>query len=86
MVMTYKTVIIELVKHFLDNPDRWFTASELYEELNKGEEKIRYMKRMVNHLQEMKEYGLIETRYGFVKVDDKITPKMVYRWKYGGKC
>lgn len=86
MTMTNRNVIIDLMKFLIDNEGQWFTARELYQNLGKGEERVRYMKRMINHLGEMADCGLIEKKFTFVKVDEETTTRNVYRWIYGGKC
>lgn len=86
MTMTNRSVIIDLMKFLIDNEGQWFTTSELYQNLGKGEEKVRYVKRMINHLSEMANCGLIEKKFTFVKVDGETTTRNVYRWIYGRKC
>lgn len=86
MTMRNKNITIELMKFLIDNEGNWYTTSELYQNLGKGEERVRYVKRMSNILGGMADSGLIERKFTFVKVDGETTTRNVYRWIYGGKC
>lgn len=86
MIMSNKNVTIELMKLLIDNEGQWFTTRELYQNLVKGEERVRNMKRISDILGGMADCGLIERKFTFVKIDGKTTTRNIYRWIYGGKC